>query len=596
MLRLFFFGLLLLPLLAVSSSRTPEAVPDTPQVAPVVPRVFPTDLFSPPLRMPMAFSGLFSEIRLHHFHTGVDLRVGGVIGEPVYAMADGYVYRIRVMEGGGGKILAVAHPEGYITYYMHLNGYAGEIQCLVDDMQRREQSYTIDTLLPPNALPVHRGDRIAYVGNTGGSGGPHLHFEIRDATGNWYFNPLVFGFDYDDAIAPTIRGIRVYPADATATVAGKRSPQTLGADQVTVAGPFYLGVYATDASEGSTLRNGVRRIEVTVDGNPFFGFQVDSLPAGCGYLVNPVVDYDHFYARKEGYVITRRLKGMRDNPITWATPADGILRFEPGTTHRVTVTVYDCKENRATRTFTVHAVAPAAVAPTVTADGNSQRHPVAYDQPFSLRRDDFEVDMPAETLFDDDTLRYAVTSSDKYLSPVYHLRTTCHALPPRQSYRVAIRRDQCRGIVPGKMLMAMVNEKNVLIVNLVTDSAGWYVAQVYGFGQFYMTSDTKSPTLKPVNFQEGGTVRTRELRAKIGDNLSGVTKYKCYVNGRWVLAAYDRKISTLVIYAGEALTVGDNTLRITLTDACGNTTDASYRVRYTTAPAPKSAPKKKKRK
>ena len=594
--RLVLFSILLLPFLYCSDPGSAPVVDEpssAPAPAPPVPRVYPADLFSSPLHKPMAFSGVYGEIRLHHFHTGVDLRVGGVVGDPVYAMADGYVYRIHVMEGGGGKVLAVAHPEGYITYYMHLNGYAGNIQRLVDRMQRRQQAYVVDTTLPAGAMPVHRGDVIAYVGNTGGSGGPHLHFEIRDATGSWYFNPLLFGFAYDDAIQPTIRGIRLYPAEAGSTVAGDVKPYQLKGDVVDVAGPVYLGVYATDASTGSTLRNGVHRIEVSVDGEQFFRYQVDSLPAGCGYLVNPVIDYDHYYAHREGYVVTRRLKGMRDNPITWASPADGVLRFVPGTTHRVTVEVYDCKENCATRSFTVRTVEPTAAVPTVTAEKTYQQLPVAYNRPFQLRRDGFEVYMPAGTMFDDDTLRYAVAASEKHLSPVYQLRTTCNSLPPRRSYRVAIRRDQCHGIVPGKMMMALVNEKDVLIANPVTDSAGWYVAQAYGFGQFYMTSDTKAPTVKPVNFQEGGIVRTKLLKVKVGDNLSGVTKYKCYVNERWVLAAYDRKVASLLIEADTALVVGNNTLRVTLSDACNNSTDVTYRFRYSDQPAPKATTKGK---
>lgn len=580
--------MLLMP--AIDKPVTPSKTEPKPEA--VAPRTYPVGLFSPPLQRPMAFSGVFSEIRLHHFHTGVDLRVGGAIGDPVYAVADGYVYRVRVMEGGGGKILAVAHPEGYITYYMHLNGYAGDIERMVCAMQRKQQCYAVDTLLPPNAMPVRRGDKIAYVGNTGGSAGPHLHFEIRDATASWCFNPLRFGFEYDDAIQPTIRGIRLYPAEAAATVGGKHTATAVEGDHATVAGPVYLGVYATDASAGSTLRNGIYRIEVAVDGRPFFHYQVDSIPLGHGYLVNPVIDYDYYCAHRQGYILTRRLKGMRDNPMTWASPADGILRFAPGSTHRVAITVYDVKRNRATRAFTVRAEAPAVV-PASHPDSRWQRFPVAYERPFRLRRDAFQADLPAETLFDDDTLRYAVTASDKQLSPVYQLRTSCYSLPPRKSYRVAIRRDQCHGVTPGKMMMALRNEKDVLVVNPVTDSAGWYVAQVYGFGQFYMTSDTQAPTVKPLNCQNGSTVRTKQLKVKVGDNLSGITQYKCYVNGRWVLAAYDRKVASLIIDAAAEMVVGDNTLRVTLVDACDNATDVTYRFRYSNSPAPQKSAKGK---
>lgn len=582
MCRLFYFTFILFPFLFCSRTDT-KSIAESKTTA-VASRIFPTNLFSSPLHRPIAFSGVYSEIRLHHFHTGIDLRVGGVVGEPVYAMADGYVCRICVMSGGGGKILAVAHQEGYVTYFMHLNGYADAIQQLVDELQRNKQCYEVDTTLPAGAIPVRRGDVIAYVGNSGSSAGAHLHFEIRDATGKWYFNPLLFGFEYDDNIVPTIRGIRLYPASVASMIDSSRSPVSLKTDQVRVAGPFYLGVYATDASNGSTLRNGVRRIEVNVDGREFFYFQVDSLPSGCGYLVNPVVDYDYYYAHREGYVLTRRLKGMRDSHITWASPEDGVLCFEPGSSHRVVVSVYDCKGNRAERSFSVLAESTTTDVPTAVVDNSYQRFVVPYDRSFSFRHSCFEVDMSAETLFDDDTLCYAVASSSKYLSPIFHLHTTCNVLPPRKSYRVAIRRDQCRSVVPGKMMLALVNEKNVLIANPVVDSAGYFVANVYGFGQFAMTSDTKPPMVKPANFKEGGMIRTKQLRVKVSDNLSGITQYKCYINGSWVLAAYDRRIASLVIDADTILAVGANTLRVAISDACGNATDVTYRFNYNPAP------------
>lgn len=597
MFRCFFLGLLLLPFFAVPPSAATPDGPDTPQVAPVVPRVFPTDLFSSPLHRPLGFSGVFSEIRRNHFHAGLDLRVGGVVGEAVYAAADGWVYRIHVMEGGGGKILAIAHPEGYITYYMHLNGYAGEIGRLVESMQRRAESYVIDTILPAGAMPVRRGQHVAYVGNTGGSAGPHLHFEIRDAEGVWTFNPLRFGLDYEDAIKPTIRGLRLYPASDGSTVGGQRQPMELTSDTVTVGGPVYLGVYATDASSGSTLRNGIYSLKVQIDGQLFFTYRLDSLRSGEGNLVNALIDYDYFCENREGYLLTRRLQGIRDNTTTWSASDDGLMRFAPGTSHRVTVTAYDCKQNSASRTFTIRAVAPARPLPQTASDSRGYtRYAARYNQPFHLQRDGFQVDMAEGSLFDDDTLRYALEASSKYLTPCYHLHTTHLPLPPRRSYRVAIRRDQCRHIEPGKMLMVLRNEKDVLIPYLLRDSADWFVTTVYGFGYFALTSDTREPTLKPVNFREGGTVYETLLKAKIGDNLSGVSQYKCYVNGRWVLSAYDRKVSTLLIHADEALTVGDNTLRICLTDACGNTTDVTYQIRYSKQKPPRKSAQKSKKK
>ncbi|KWW29204.1 MAG: secreted M23/M37 family peptidase [bacterium P3] len=586
--RILFLGLLLLPLLSVVPP-VPGCAPAGADDVPPVPRQYPVGYFSPPLRRPMAFSGLFSEIRLNHFHAGIDLRVGGVVGEPVYAAADGWVHRVHVMEGGGGKILALAHPGGYTTYYMHLDSYAGDIGRLVDAVQRRDESYSLDTVLPAGALPVRRGQHIANVGNTGGSAGPHLHFEIRDAEGRWTFNPLRFGFDYEDAVSPVIRGLRIYPATDVSTVDGKRQPIDLTAESVTVGGPVYLGVYATDASSGSTSRNGIYSLAVSVDGHPFFTYRLDSVCSGEGNLVNALIDYDLFYARREGYILTRRLQGMRDNPVTWSSSDDGLLRFAPGTGHRVTVVAGDCKQNQSTRTFTIHAVPPSDPFPKPSSDTRRySRHAVRYNQPFRLQRDGFQVDMAAGTLFDDDTLRYAVEPSDKYLSPCFHLRTTHLPLPPRRSYRVAVRRDLCRQLTPGKMMLVLLNEKDALIPYQVSDSADCFVATVYGFGRYAITSDTEAPKLTPSNFRDGGTVYSTLLKAKIGDNLSGISRYKCYVNGRWVLSAYDRKVSTLLIHTDRELKVGGNTLRICLTDACGNTTDVTYRVHYSTQKPPRT--------
>lgn len=118
------------------------------------------------LRSPLEFSRVtsgFSNSRkhpiygFHRKHTGVDF--GAPTGTRVKATSDAVV-TFAGRKGGYGNLLILRHHNGYETYYAHLNGFAKGI--------RRGTS-------------VDQGDVIGYVGSTGASTGPHLHYEVRVA-------------------------------------------------------------------------------------------------------------------------------------------------------------------------------------------------------------------------------------------------------------------------------------------------------------------------------------------------------------------------------------------------------------------------------
>ena len=113
--------------------------------------------FDNPLHMPAAPSGTFAEIRTNHFHSGIDLRIGGDdgVGTPVYAPADGYVSRLRISAYDGGKMLYINHAGNITTVYLHLDGYHGDIAQYVRRYQTEHQCYAFDTVVPEGLLPVH---------------------------------------------------------------------------------------------------------------------------------------------------------------------------------------------------------------------------------------------------------------------------------------------------------------------------------------------------------------------------------------------------------------------------------------------------------
>ena len=148
--------------------------------------------FGPPLEIPLYLSGTYGELRSNHFHAGLDFRTAGVVGQRVKATADGVVSRISVSPSGYGHALYVSHPGGLLTVYGHLNAFREDIARYCREEQYRLKQFAVD--LTPDSLqfPVKKGDLIGYSGNTGSSGGPHLHYEIRDHATDSPLNPLRF--------------------------------------------------------------------------------------------------------------------------------------------------------------------------------------------------------------------------------------------------------------------------------------------------------------------------------------------------------------------------------------------------------------------
>ncbi len=544
------------------------------------PTLFPKDYFDVPLRRPMEFSGSFAELRANHFHSGVDMRIGAKIGEPVYAPADGYVSRINISPWGGGKVLYITHPNGYRTVYMHLDDFVGDIGAWVRNYQYSHRVYGFDAAVPKDTLRVEKGQLIAHAGNSGSSGGPHLHYEIRYADNDQPINPLYFGIPYEDDIPPVIRGIRLYAAEEGATVAGKESsvalPLAKQNDTVTVSGKFYLGIYATDISKGSPGKNGVESIHLYVDDSLYFSYSVPSFLFEETRAMNAIIDYPLYRSTRQYYILTRRLRGNRNN-FCRASDDRGILSFAEGSCHRLRYEVRDYKGNLATHRFVVRALAaPKEQEPAEPLAGIDHRGiPVSYFKRNLIEQNGFKALLEESTLYDNDLMLYSVAPYKGLLSPLHTLTLQQHDLPPHKSFTVRL-------LIPALQDTTLIDKLVIVSINgdrlnaLATKRKGDYLeAHPRVFGGFGISIDTVPPTIRAVNFKSGQRCPA-VLKVKVRDNLSGINEYHCYINGTWVLSEHDGKTATLHISTRNTLPPGKNEVRLQVTDVAGNQTETTF--------------------
>jgi len=555
------------------------------------PDPYPDDYFASPLKIPLLLAGSFAEMRNNHFHAGLDIKTQGRAGYRVYAAADGWISRIAVAPNGYGNALYVSHPNGYMTVYAHLDKFSDEIQDYVKDLQYSNESFAVQNFPNRDQFPVKQGQQIALSGNSGGSAGPHLHFEIRDERTGFPVNPMLWGMDVVDNTPPRIYRIKVYPVGAGSTVrlqdsrTGGWRTVSAGEDafieltrvggkivmqrvsKIEASGQVGFGVQTHDYHEGSNNRLGAFRISLRNGLSTLFQSEMNEFSFDQTRYINAHVDYEERKTSGRWVQLSHVLPGNR-LPLYEASN-NGILDVHEGRNYDLVYKVSDATGNSASFDFSIHGLAASSVAASNGDEAGSTMH---HDRPFSLRRSEFVLRAPAGTIYQDEILTYEPTPR-QVEGAIYSMVHNLHdpIVPVHKGMSIEITPSGLPVELREKALIAYVSPNGSLSSAGGEWNNGAVTTSVRSFGDFAVTVDSDPPSIRGLNISSGKNMSASgEIRLRIRDSFSGINRYRGLIDGEWVLFEYDSKYSLLRHRFESSLSKGNHTLDVYVTDNKNN--------------------------
>lgn len=531
----------------------------------------PTDYFSNPLDIPLASSGTYGELRSNHFHSGLDLRTNGEEGLPVYAAASGTVSRIKISHFGYGKAIYISHPNGYTSVYAHLQKFAPEIEAYIKKRQYAKESYEIELFPKAGTLSVTKGEIMAYSGNTGGSGGPHLHFEIRDAKAR-PMNPMLFGIDVKDTKKPTINSLWLYSLDKNAHINGTKNPTKLRlipledgnfkAEGVTAIGKLGIGVSTIDQQNLAANKNGVYKITTEINGQENFSMEMKRFSFSETRYINRLIDYTHYKKNKSKII---KLFIEKNNPLSIYnnTIDKGIFNIEDSLSYTAKVFVKDFKNNTTEISIPIQG---ARMEKIIEKEVLKTSYIVKTSENFTYNSGIFDLYIPKGSVYEEAYLDISANGDT--------IKIHEDVIPLHKNMTVVFDVANYSETDKKKLYIGRLgyNDKHY---HVKTNKKGnRFSTRTRTLGSYSLFTDNEKPTIVPINVSSKKWMSKADfLKIKIDDTDSGIKSYRATINGKFILMEYDYKTGMLVYdFNDKIISETENKFKLIVLDKVGNNT------------------------
>lgn len=496
-----------------------------------------TDQIVPPLDIPLLLSGTFGELRGSHIHAGMDIKTQGREGLPVRAFWGGNINRIAVRTSGYGKALYVEHPNGKTTVYAHLKKFAPKIQAYVKEHQYKKKTFTLQLYPNDETLKVTPGEVIGFSGNTGGSFGPHLHFEVRDSDTQQPINPLQYALNIKDHQRPQIKNLYLYNHRKNRKVKKqypifKKHDSLYTTSVIKTAGTISVGINAFDRQDLSYNKNGVYQIAVWLNGVKKFERLMDRFSFDDSNSIGLIMDLN---AKKTAREKIEHLWIHPKNKASFyqESSLNGSLEILPGKSYLISVFLSDFNQNQTQLDIYVMGNNSEYKTPIIPREGKEIMPELDYIFPFEHA----EVYIPKNSFYDPQFLSIKASNDTLFLDQDrLHLRNpitiefSCFNLTDEEKKQTTI--------------ASVIKDKNYFIPTKRTGNV--FGASIKSLGTYTLVKDTIAPKLSTKNFKANQSInRYQFLTFVVEDEFSDIAKYTGFINNQWILLEYEPKRKTL---------------------------------------------------
>ena len=526
-----------------------------------------------PIDLPLNLSGTFGEFRSSHFHYGLDITTNKKPGYSVYSIDNGSIIRIRVSTSGYGKALYIDHSNGLTSVYGHLKEFSPKIQEYIKEQQYLNKSYNIQKFFNVGDLVVNRGDLIGYSGNTGGSSGPHLHFEIRDTKSQNPINPLSFKYKYEDNKRPVIRSLYIF--DETDSFK-KNNPKKYfikkindsiyESKKVLYNNKIGIGVEVYDRQSANNYnRNGVYEIRMYLDSILSFSYKMDNI--NISESIFRKVFYDYSLLKTKGIRVQKvyhppnsKLSFLNHNTST------GIFELNDNVEKDVLIEVIDWNNNKSYLNFKIEGIVSNIIEKPITGIE------ILPTQKYQIIKDNIEIGFKKNSFFNKVALNIESDNDTLMIGEDIY--------PLRKSYNIKILKQVEDSIIRRQSYIGLINKDGKLSYLNTSKKDEFFSTNSSILGSYVISRDSISPEVKPLNFSLNKDISNQKtIRLRVYDRTSGIKSYNVLINDKWALFEYEPK-SNLIFHQIEdgIIKNGENNINIKVTDGVGNETEINSKV------------------